>query len=248
MTDTAKKPVREKKPKVATPAKPDPSVLMIDERFLRPADRARFNDAKTDEEKRIAYDTLTAHAMIRPEAISAGVMQKYQGDGLNLMCAMDELAEQSAKVKGGDMSRPEEMLLAQAHALDALFANLARRAHGNMGQGNFLHAAETYLRLALRAQNQCRATLETLSAIKNPPVVFAKQMNVSNGPQQVNNGVASQPQPMAKDVTHALENETEQNKLGGSPHELLPDTRTQEATSRAMPRAKALAAIHRAED
>lgn len=30
------------------------------------------------------------------------------------------------------------------------------------------------------------------AAIKNPPVVFAKQMNVANGPQQVNNGTAAQ--------------------------------------------------------
>jgi hypothetical protein len=33
-----------------------------------------------------------------------------------------------------------------------------------------------------------RATLETLAAIKNPPVIFAKQANIAHGPQQVNNG------------------------------------------------------------
>src|SRR5689334_10192850 len=49
---------------------------------------------------------------------------------------------------------------------------------------------DTYMRMALRAQSQCRATLETLAAIKNPPVVFAKRTNVTTGPQQINNGVA----------------------------------------------------------
>lgn len=34
-----------------------------------------------------------------------------------------------------------------------------------------------------KAQSQCRATLETLAAIKNPPVIYAKQANISNGPQ-----------------------------------------------------------------
>jgi len=38
----------------------------------------------------------------------------------------------------------------------------------------------------LKAQSQCRATLETLAAIKNPPI-FAKQANFANGHQQVNN-------------------------------------------------------------
>lgn len=46
------------------------------------------------------------------------------------------------------------------------------------------------MRLALRAQSQCRATLETLAVITNPPMVFAKQANFTGGPQQVNNGVS----------------------------------------------------------
>lgn len=37
------------------------------------------------------------------------------------------------------------------------------------------------------AKRRCRATLETLAVIKSPPSVFAKQANMANGPQQVNN-------------------------------------------------------------
>jgi hypothetical protein len=44
---------------------------------------------------------------------------------------------------------------------------------------------DRYLRLALKAQSQCRATCETLAVLKNPPV-FTRQANVVNGPQQVN--------------------------------------------------------------
>ena len=44
--------------------------------------------------------------------------------------------------------------------------------------------------MALRAQNQCRMTLETIATIKNPSVVFAKQANIAAGHQQVNNGPA----------------------------------------------------------
>lgn len=74
--------------------------------------------------------------------------------------------------------------------------------------GEYLDASERYLRLALKAQNQCRSTLETLAAIKNPPVVFAKQANINqgNGNQQVNN---STPAP----ATHAGKNINQQNEL-----------------------------------
>lgn len=44
------------------------------------------------------------------------------------------------------------------------------------------------MRLALKAQAQCRATLETLANTKKPPVVYARQANIAHGPQQVNNG------------------------------------------------------------
>jgi hypothetical protein len=45
---------------------------------------------------------------------------------------------------------------------------------------------EQYLRLALKPQSQCRATIETLAVLKNPPV-FTRQANIA-GQQVVNNG------------------------------------------------------------
>lgn len=249
MTTTNKPQPRQTKAKVEQPKPRNPAELMIDERFMRPEDAQRFRTAKTDGEKHDALDAITAYAVTSPETRSAGVMQKYDGNTLNLMAAIGELSDQNAKVKAGDMSRPEAILLSQAHALDALFSNLARRAHDNMGQGHYLHAAEVYLKLALRAQSQCRTTLETLSAIKNPPVVFARQMNVSNGPQQVNNGVAATaPQPVAKEATQAQQIESATNKLSGESYELLPDTRASQAARRIDTPVEALGEIHRAED
>ena len=64
---------------------------------------------------------------------------------------------------------------------------------------------EAYSRMALKAQNQCRMTLETLATIKNPPIVYAKQANIAHGHQQVNNGT---PTP-----THAEKNQTSPNEL-----------------------------------
>jgi hypothetical protein len=44
---------------------------------------------------------------------------------------------------------------------------------------------DRFTRLALKAQGQCRATIETLALMKNPPTVFARQANIAHGPQQV---------------------------------------------------------------
>ena len=70
----------------------------------------------------------------------------------------------------------------QANTLDTLFTSLTQRAAGAN-----LNELDNYLRLALKAQSQCRVTLETLAAIKNPPIIFAKQANIAHGHQQVNN-------------------------------------------------------------
>ena len=93
-------------------------------------------------------------------------------------------------LNNGDLTAAVTMLAAQAVALNAMFGELAR-----VGKANLFNApdyADRYLRLAFKAQGQSRATLETLAAIKNPPVVFARQANINNGgQQQVNNGPAT---------------------------------------------------------
>jgi hypothetical protein len=81
------------------------------------------------------------------------------------------------------------MLLTQAHTLDVIFNALAQRAGANIGTRK--DAAETYLRMALKAQSQCRTTLEALAEIKAPKsATFIKQANIA-GQQQVNNGTAN---------------------------------------------------------
>jgi hypothetical protein len=89
-----------------------------------------------------------------------------------------------------DMKRAERMLYAQAYALQSIFTNLAIRAT----KQEYMKHWEAYLRMALKAQNQCRMAIETLAAVKTQPVVFARQANINNGgQQQVNNG--TQPMP-----------------------------------------------------
>ena len=76
------------------------------------------------------------------------------------------------------------MLTAQAHTLDAIFNKLALLAINT----KYMDELEPYLKLALRAQSQCRTTWAVLATIKNPPVMgYVRQANVPHRPQQVNN-------------------------------------------------------------
>lgn len=148
---------------------------------------------------------------------------------------MKHLRDQAGEVQGGNMTAAEAMLMNQATALQSLFARLVERG---MGQSQMPYI-EGFLRLALRSQNQCRATLETLAAIKNPPVVFAKQANITNGPQQVNNGI---------EAPRARENEIEQTQLlEDTPRERL-DFGTTETTSEVDSAMAAMGEIDRAKN
>lgn len=61
---------------------------------------------------------------------------------------------------GESMARMSEMLMAQALSLDAMFGELAGHAANNLG--TWPRTAESFTRLALRAQANCRASLEAM--------------------------------------------------------------------------------------
>ena len=128
---------------------------------------------------------------------------------VDLTATHKALLDAAMSVHNDNLREVESTLVAQAAALNSIFTDLARRSALNAGE--YLGAAETYMKLALRAQNQCRMTLETLATIKNPPVVFAKQANIAHGHQQVNNGEGAP-------VSPARETETAQTGLLEAPH------------------------------
>ena len=136
-------------------------------------------------------DRLVADLVTDGLASNAGTAIRFaepeHGD-VSLTDLVASLREQGEAVNRGDLAAAERMLLAQAVALNTVFSEMARVAHLNLFKAP--EWADRYLRLALKAQGQSRATVETLATIKNPPVVFARQANINNGgQQQVNNGV-----------------------------------------------------------
>lgn len=155
-----------------------------------------------------------ARALLRPTINAASTLKQIirERDSVSLGDLIGELAAQCDAVNANQLDRAAGMLTAQAHTLDALFHRLARRAALN--EGEYLDAADQYYRLALRAQSQCRATLESLALIKNPPpLAFVKQANIGQA-VQVNNGtgVADANQAFSDQYARAR-TESEPNKL-----------------------------------
>lgn len=160
------------------------------------------------------------------------------GDQIDVPTLLGAMRDQAVTVNNGDLRQAEAMLINQATALQTLFARLAERGMSC----DAIQAFEANMRMALRAQSQCRATLETLALIKNPrQVAFVKQANIANGPQQVNNGIEPE-------ASRARENENQQSKQSEANHELLPDTRASALTGAIDPQMETLGEIHRAEN
>jgi hypothetical protein len=76
-----------------------------------------------------------------------------------------------------------EMLMAQAHSLDAIFTEYARRGTNNLGE--FINASERYMRVALKAQAGSRAALEALIRLHQPREQTVKHVHVNEGAQAV---------------------------------------------------------------
>lgn len=179
-----------------------------------------------------------AKAIIAPEVgafrILSACEQPSLKEQLDTPALIRLLKDRGEAVNHGDLSHAEAMLAAQATGLQTLFVRLSERAMEQSHMPNI----EGFMRLALRAQSQCRATLETLAAIKNPPLVIAKQANLSGGAMQVNNGVAA--------PARTREIETEPSKLSEGNHELLQDTRASGATGGIDTTLETLGALDRA--
>lgn len=171
-------------------------------------------------------------AGLASNAVMACEWSTYPFDAVDVTACLNAMVDAAGRVNRGGMGDLEAMLTAQVIALNAVFTQLARRAQINLGE--HLDATDRYMRLALKAQGQCRATAETLATIKNPPIVFARQANIAHGPQQVNNGL-----PLARGGNP----ETEPNKLLEAHGERM-DGGTTDAAGASHPALAAVGTIH----
>lgn len=176
-----------------------------------------------------------ARNYLTPECLSAGLLVSNNLIGKTpFIEAVLELSRQTAAINRGDMTRAEDMLVAQAHTLDALFTQLASWALS----AKHIVGLESYMRLALKAQNQARATLQTLGELKTPKqVAFVKQANIGNQ-VQVNNGIQEKPARTRK-------TKKAQNELLEVEHGERLDTRAKGTAGEADPAMATLGTKHR---
>ena len=200
--------------KATSPAKSDPNTFKV--------------EGTEDTRSQILAKLVTS------STLSAATLKQFAGagDDMEVSDLVREMKKAGDEAVAGDLGRVERMLANQLLTLDTLFNNLAQRS----GRQETFKGIEVLMRLALKAQAQSRATAETLAVIKNPPVVFAKQANVTTGPQQINNG------------TSAGSFQSGQNKLLEAQHGNTLDFGAQAAAGRADQTLEAVGAVHLPQD
>lgn len=150
------------------PKKHNPQALMVE------------NEKGKSENRKLAEIKLSSSVLntLTTEAFTKSLLGE-----IDFTEAVAVMKEKTEKIIAGDLSELESTLAAQVVSLNAIFTTLAKRAT----TCEYLNQVETNLRLALKAQAQCAHTIEVLVAMKNPPIVFAKQANIAHGHQQINN-------------------------------------------------------------
>lgn len=101
-------------------------------------------------------------------------------DSTDLFASM---LDKGKAAKSGDLGHYKAMLAAQADTLNCIFTEMARRAAVNMGE--YIGATESYMRLGLKAQTQCRATIEALDRLTSGRVQTVKLVHVNEGGQAI---------------------------------------------------------------
>lgn len=183
-----------------------------------------------DKDKEIKISSKRYAALFADPKMQAGAtytMLKDNDEHFDLDDIVSALIKQNDILKKGNTQRLEEMLLSQAHTLDLLFNKQLRQARM---QGSLEHFKE-HLNIGLKAQRQCRATIETLLTAKTPKSLI--QNNIAEY-QQVNNGKTEKKQ---KTENELLEKDNETQWL---------DTGTAKETGRDDKNVEALETQHRA--
>ena len=186
MAKATREPASDKQPpdalQVIVPAE-QPSAL---QGLIRQGEPDYFNVAPQSgvSDGRVMAD-LTLLPFTRHAAVLGSIGSKlYDGAGRPpIMETTKALTEQADKAAQGDTTLSSHLLASQALTLDTLFTEMVRRADSNMGKHP--DAMERYMRLALKAQANCRTTLETLAKLHQPREQTVRHVHVNEGGQAV---------------------------------------------------------------
>jgi hypothetical protein len=129
---------------------------------------------------RLTLDPQTRNASVAMTFGGAMFGDKHRPDIVQSSAALAEAIEAAGK---GDLGLASRVFASQAITLDTIFTELARRAAMNLGE--YPQAVERYARLALKAQSNCRATLEALAKLHQPREQTVRHVHVNEGGQAV---------------------------------------------------------------
>jgi len=183
-----------------------------------------------------------AHTFLNPCASAANAIGDLARDvnlngegvtGIDVQTLADELNTQNKAIHQGDLSTLEAMLLDQSHVLQALFVRFTQK----LSHAKYIEQVDTYSRIALKAQNQCRQTLATFGELKNPKrATFIRQQNNAVNQQINQDGKQDKNLKNPDDSSNELLEELSNERL---------DTRTPQEARRADQAMEALGKVHR---
>ncbi len=107
----------------------------------------------------------------------------FKGETADVAGLAEAMQDMSSEIAAQNMTTVTRLLTAQALSLDALFTQMARKAHANLG--HYPDAVERYLRLGMKAQAQSRATLEALVKLHQPREQTVRHVHVGPDGQAV---------------------------------------------------------------
>lgn len=160
-------------------------------RLKKPADpitpdNAMYLEQSKDETGAQAMARKILQPILKNAVAASGFTGKMIGSELSAPGIADYTQHVQAVVRDaekGDLKMASQILAAQAVTLDSMFAELARRCAMNMGE--YINASERYGRLALKAQANCRATLDALAKLHLPREQTVRHVHVNEGGQAV---------------------------------------------------------------
>ena len=137
------------------------------------------DDLKTSTEYFLSQSTIGA-STTKSLNFNGGI----PNESISLEYAKEMLEDSFKQLRDGDLSSLEEILLSQAFALNMAFNSLSVRASRQLD----VSTMQMLMNLCFKAQNQSRATIDSLVRLKQPSSTqFIKQTNIAQGHQQVNN-------------------------------------------------------------
>ena len=110
-----------------------------------------------------------------PSVLGSGAIASIMDSDNNSQAtnaAQEGVEETLSKVKSGNLEDLEAILVNQVYVLNGLFNQLVMQGKASLNEPAVMRSLpnhpKTMLNVALKAQTQCRATVQTINELKNP--------------------------------------------------------------------------------